>query len=80
MDANRHTMTHLFAQLGLPATPRAIDEFINSHGRLANGLALDHAPFWNDAQRGFLEEEMIGDADWAGVIDELNSRLHQEGQ
>jgi hypothetical protein len=29
MDANLHTMSNLFAQLGLPADPAAIEEFIN---------------------------------------------------
>lgn len=77
MEASQHTMTQLFAQLGLTATPGAIDEFVNSHDQLANDVVLARASFWNAAQRGFLAEEIIGDADWAGVIDELNSRLHQ---
>lgn len=38
-------------------------------------LALYRAPFWTPAQRSFLKEEIIDDADWAGVIDELNARL-----
>jgi hypothetical protein len=33
-------------------------------------------PFWTEAQRSFLKEEIIEDADWAAVIDELNGRLH----
>ena len=77
MEIKQHTMTDLFAQLGLPATPGAIDEFIGTHGPLANQVALYRAPFWTDPQRGFLKEEIIEDADWSGVIDELNSRLHE---
>ena len=76
MDANLHTMSNLFAQLGLPADdPAMIDEFIEAHRPLANGIALYRAPFWTAAQRAFLKEEIIDDADWAGVIDELNVRL-----
>lgn len=75
MNANQHTMSHLFAQLGLPSEPAAIEGFIASHRPLEHGVALYRAPFWSPAQRAFLKEEIIEDADWAGVIDELNSRL-----
>lgn len=75
MEASQHTMSSLFAQLGLPADPDAIDAFIAAHGPLDKGIALYRAPFWTAAQRCFLKEEIIEDADWAGVIDELNVRL-----
>jgi hypothetical protein len=75
MDAGQHTMDSLFAQLGLPNDKAAIDHFISSHRPLDPGVALYRAPFWTDSQRTFLKEEIIEDADWAGVIDELNVRL-----
>jgi hypothetical protein len=75
MDANLHTMSNLFAQLGLPADPAAIEEFISRHRPLGNEVALYRASFWTASQRSFLKEEIIEDADWAGVIDELNGRL-----
>lgn len=75
MDANVHTLSNLFAQLGLPTDAAAIDGFIAAHRPLGNGIALYRAPFWTAAQRAFLKEEIIEDADWAGVIDDLNSRL-----
>ena len=75
MEANLHTMSNLFAQLGLPAEPAAIEDFIAAHRPLGNEIALYRAPFWSAAQRAFLKEEIIDDADWAMVIDELNSRL-----
>lgn len=75
MEANLHTMSNLFSQLGLANGPAAIDEFIAAHRPLPNDVALYRAPFWNGAQRDFLKEEIIDDADWAGVIDELNARL-----
>jgi hypothetical protein len=75
MDARVHTMSNLFAQLGLSADPNAIEDFIAAHRPMGNGVPLYRAPFWTSAQRGFLKEEIIGDGDWAVVIDELNSRL-----
>lgn len=76
MDANLHTMSNLFTQLGRPSDPASIDEFISRHRALGNEIALDRAPIWTDAQRTFPKEEIIEDADWTGVIDELDSRLH----
>lgn len=75
MNAQIHTMSNLFAQLGLPADEAAIEDFIARHRPLDNDIALYRAPFWSASQRAFLKEEIIEDADWAGVIDELNSRL-----
>jgi hypothetical protein len=75
MDANVHTMSDLFAQLGLAAESAAIEDFVAAHSPLGNGIALYRAPFWTASQRSFLKEEIIEDADWAGVIDELNVRL-----
>jgi hypothetical protein len=70
-----HTMNNLFAQLGLPSDEAAVEDFIASHRPLESGTALYRAPFWSNSQRTFLKEEIIEDADWAAVIDELNSRL-----
>lgn len=75
MDA-MHTLHQLFAQLGLPSEPPAIDAFVSAHRPLANDVALYRAPFWTPAQRSFLKEEIIEDADWAAAIEELNARLH----
>ena len=75
MQAQAHTMSNLFAQLGLPSDEAAIEAFIASHRPLENGTALYRAPFWSASQRAFLKEEIIDDADWAAVIDELNECL-----
>lgn len=75
MEASQHTMSNLFAQLGLPDDPAVIENFIAAHRPLDNATALYRAPFWSAAQKAFLKEEIIEDADWAGVIDELNARL-----
>lgn len=71
-----HSLSDLFAQLGLPSDPAGIDDFISSHRPLGNDVALYRAPFWTPSQRDFLKEEIIEDADWASVVDELNERLH----
>jgi hypothetical protein len=73
-------MPNLFAQLGLPSDPAAIDGFVESHSPLAPGLALSEAPFWTPSQAAFLREETLGDADWAEVIDALNRELASHGR
>jgi len=75
MQAQLHTMSNLFAQLGLPSDQADVEGFIASHRPLANDVALYRAPFWSAVQRDFLKEEIIEDADWSAVIDELNGRL-----
>ena len=77
MEAHVHTMTHLFAQLGLPSGASEIQTFIKAHRPLADPIKLDQAPFWNPSQAAFLREEVLDDADWTGVIDELNNALRQ---
>ncbi len=76
MQNSQYTLSHLFAQLGLPAEAQQIEDFIAARRPLANGVALYRAPFWSPAHRAFLKDEIIEDAEWALVIDELNARLH----
>jgi hypothetical protein len=77
MEGNFHSMTNLFAQLGLPSRPTDIQAFIESNRPLAADLELHEAPFWTSSQAEFLREEVEDDADWAGIIDELNCGLRQ---
>ncbi|MES2546903.1 MAG: DUF2789 domain-containing protein [Pseudomonadota bacterium] len=76
MEPTMHTINNLFSQLGLPADDAAIESFIKSHRPLAGKQSLSQAPFWTPAQAAFLCEEIINDADWAEVIDQLNAMLH----
>lgn len=76
MEAPAHNLNSLFEQLGLSAEQNAIEEFIQAHRPLPSELALSEAPFWTAAQAAFLREEMLKDADWAEVIDQLNAELH----
>ena len=71
-----HNLGNLFAQLGLPSDEAAIEHFIKTHSPLATATALPDAPFWTPAQAAFLREEILKDADWAEVIDQLNAKLH----
>lgn len=76
MELPVHTMNHLFAQLGLPSDEGSIERFIAEHSPLPERLPLAAAPFWTPAQAGFLREEVLEDADWAEIVDQLNVRLH----
>lgn len=76
MEAPIHSMSNLFAQLGLANDRAAIARFIDCHGPLPEAQRLAEAPFWSPAQAAFLREEILEDADWAMVIDELNADLH----
>ena len=75
MELPLHSMGNLFAQLGLPSDEAEIDGFIATHSPLSEGVQLANAPFWSPAQASFLREEILEDADWAEVIDQLNMRL-----
>lgn len=76
MESTIHTLSNLFAQLGLPSGDDDIENFIKTHSHLATDLSLSEAPFWTPSQAAFLREEILNDADWAEVIDQLNALLH----
>lgn len=75
MDSHVHPLHELFAQLGLPAGPAAIDQFIRRHTPLPGTVQLADAPWWTPAQATFLREQFVADSDWAEVIDQLNLAL-----
>ncbi|GLH68726.1 hypothetical protein GETHPA_02590 [Geothrix rubra] len=77
MDTHLHPMTELFAQLGLPSNPEAIQAFIETNRPRAAHLALPDAPFWTSSQAEFLRDQVQNDADWAGVIDALDGAFHR---
>ena len=53
-----------------------IARFIDTHGPLPESTLLPDAPFCMPSLAAFLREEILADADWAPVIDELNVDLH----
>lgn len=76
MESSLHTLNNLFAQLGLPASDEEVENFIKTHTHLAGYISLADALYWTPVQAEFLREEILKDADWAEVIDQLNTRLH----
>ena len=58
MQAQLHSMTNLFAQLGLPSDEAGVETFIAAHRPLKNDVALYRAPFWSDAQRASSRKNM----------------------
>ena len=77
MITTEPTMTNLFLQLGLDASEQGIARFIESHQLAADVLMAD-APYWNDAQREFLAEQLKADAVWAVIVDQLSESLHED--
>ncbi|WP_449430632.1 DUF2789 domain-containing protein [Pseudomonas putida] len=77
MEAPTHQFAELFKQLGLPDDAVSIDKFIASHSPLKNEIKLVDAPFWTNAQRSFLQDSIIEDADWAVPFDQLNEALRR---
>ncbi len=75
METFEHTLTNLFAQLGLPDSDSEIDKFIHLHRPMADNLSLEAASFWNNGQSQFIHEALDDDSDWSELVDQLNSRL-----
>ena len=75
MQAHTHSLPSLFKQLGLDHDQASIDRFIKQNSPLPEGCRLADAPFWDKAQAAFLCEEILEDADWAEVVDQLNLLL-----
>lgn len=75
MENPVHDLSALFKQLGLSADEASIERFIRDHSPLPPACKLSEAPFWNKAQAALLREEILEDADWAVVVDQLNVRL-----
>ncbi|WP_018690848.1 DUF2789 domain-containing protein [Algicola sagamiensis] len=76
MDTSAHNMTTLFTQLGLPSDDASIDQFIASHS-LRKEQAIDEASFWTSSQACFIRESLTEDADWAEIIDQLDTMLRK---
>jgi len=77
MDSQTHSLPSLFKQLGLPDDPESIDRFITTHSPLKPELHLADAFFWSESQADFLRGEILDDADWAEVVDQLNVLLRK---
>lgn len=76
MERHLHTMSNLFAQLGRANDAASIARFFATSPPLPSGAQLHEAPCWTPAQAAFLREAVLDDADWAEVVEALNSELH----
>lgn len=77
MESPIHSLSTLFKQLGLPDDAVGIDQFIATHSPLKPGLHLADAFFWSKSQQQLLREEILEDADWAQVVDQLDVLLRK---
>ena len=68
-------MSDLFAQLGLSNDQESIERFILENGGLARRTHIENAPFWSEPQAVFIKNVLAEDAEWAELIDQLNSLL-----
>ena len=75
MDMSEHSLSSLFAQLGLANDAGAIEQFIEQHKPLAPAVALADAEFWNTGQAAFITESLSDDSDWAELVDQLDAML-----
>lgn len=75
IDHPFHGFRELFEQLGLPSDEQSIRRFIETHAPLPRHVALPDAPFWTPPQAAFLRDARCEDADWAEVVDRLDSAL-----
>lgn len=70
-------MSSLFAQLGQKNDLPSIRAFIDARTPIGDGILLHDAPFWSASQADFLREAILDDAEWASIVDALNSELHE---
>ena len=77
MESPHHTLSDLFAQLGLDTHPEAMQAFLLRHGPLPMTLDLSEAPFWSVSQAALIAQKLADDSDWAVIVDTLNLRLRE---
>ncbi|WP_114652591.1 DUF2789 family protein [Polynucleobacter necessarius] len=89
MEKSFHPFSELFLQLGLPSDGNSIKALIDRHASDGNSIKalidrhapldeaieLADAPFWTPSQARLLRDELLLDADWAEIVDQLNKDL-----
>lgn len=78
MSPQYHQFCELFAQLGLPSDVNDVAAFIRKNAPLPPHVRLEEAAFWSPAQAALLRDELLRDADWAELVDQLNLALRAE--
>ena len=77
MEQHTHTLSSLFDQLGLNNEDASIEQFIALHKPISGDIELHKAMFWNDPQASFLKQMKDEDADWSGIVDQLDVLLRE---
>jgi hypothetical protein len=75
MEPPIHNLVSLFNQLGLNSTDDDIEKFIDRNKPLPDNVELHDANFWNTSQASFLKQGKDEDADWAVIVDQLDTLL-----
>lgn len=75
MEKYHTTMSDLFEQLGLASEDSDIEQFISKHKGLRQGVHIEDADFWSRQQAEFIRSSLLEDAEWAELIDQLNTRV-----
>lgn len=78
MDMHIHSLSSLFDQLGLDSDDSSIENFVDFHKPIPGEIELHKATFWSESQASFLEQMKNEDADWSGIIDQLNLLLRKD--
>jgi len=77
MESQTHNLSSLFVQLGLDNDESSIEDFINRNKPVPGHIELHDAQFWNASQADFLKQMKEEDADWVGIIDQLDVMLRK---
>lgn len=75
MNTHIHTLSSLFDQLGLDSKDASIEHFVDLYKPIAGEIELHDAIFWSESQASFIKQMKDEDADWSGVIDQLDVML-----
>lgn len=70
-------MSKLFSQLGMANDTASINGFVDANAPMSGDVQLHEAAFWSASQAAFLHDALLDDAEWAVIVDELNSDLHK---
>ena len=75
MELYAHNLSSLFEQLGLNSSDEGIEAFLTAHRPIPGNIRLHEAEFWSSSQSDFLHEAIDDDADWAEIVDILDTML-----
>lgn len=77
MEPYTHTLSSLFDQLGLDSETESLEQFIALHKPISSEIELHKFSFWTESQASFLKQMKDEDADWSGIIDQLDVMFRQ---